>query len=323
MLGRATRRCDDIGKEVFRIFDPVDLYSALAAVSTMKPVVADPKISFAKLVEALGAAKTKEVAQTILDQLLAKLQNKRRRLRGSAAEQFETAAGLAPTDLLKQLQQQTPKEAAKWFAAHAQAVALLDRSTGEGARFIISHHEDELRRVERGYGKGEKPQDYLQSFAGYLQANLNQIPALLIVTQRPRELTRQQLKDLRLVLDQAGYTETALQTAWRETTNQDLAASIIGFIRRAALGDALLPYTERVDRALKTLLSSRPWTDPQRKWLDRIGQQLRIETIVDREALDRGQFKTQGGYSHINKVFDGQLDAVLGDLHEALWKSAA
>ena len=29
MLGRATRRCDEIGKETFRIFDAVDLYSHL------------------------------------------------------------------------------------------------------------------------------------------------------------------------------------------------------------------------------------------------------------------------------------------------------
>ena len=45
MLGRATRRCDEIGKEVFRIFDAVDLFSALESVSTMMPVVTEPKVS--------------------------------------------------------------------------------------------------------------------------------------------------------------------------------------------------------------------------------------------------------------------------------------
>lgn len=323
MLGRATRRCDDIGKEVFHVFDAVDLYAALEDVSTMKPVVADPTISFAQLIEELAAAKTKEVAENILGQLIAKLQNKHRRIKGSAADRFETAAGMLPADLLKKLKSEPPKDAAKWFGAHMQVIDLLDRSTGEGARLIVSHHEDEVRRVERGFGKGEKPKDYLESFAGFLNANLNTVPALLIVTQRPRELTRQQLKELRLALDQAGYTEAGLQTAWREMTNQDIAASIIGFIRRAAVGDPLVAYSERVDRAVKTILESRSWSDPQRKWLDRIGQQLRSEVIVDREALDRGQFKTLGGFNRINKVFDGKLESVLGDLHEALWKSAA
>jgi type I restriction enzyme R subunit len=84
-----------------------------------------------------------------------------------------------------------------------------------------------------------------------------------------------------------------------------------------------VPYAERVDRALQKILASRPWTDPQRKWLDRIAQQLRAETIVDREALDRGQFKAQGGFARIDKAFDGKLASVLGDLHEALWTPAA
>ena len=54
----------------------------------------------------------------------------------------------------------------------------------------------------------------------------------------------------------------------------------------------------------------------------RIGQQVRTEVVVDREALDRGQFKRHGGFARINKVFDGKLDAVLGDLHEEVWKDA-
>lgn len=323
MLGRATRRCDEIGKEVFRIFDAVDLYAGLEAVSTMKPVVADPKIPFAQLVEELVAAKTHDVAQAVLDQLTAKLQSKHRRIKGNAAEQFETAAGMTPRELIARLRRDPAEASAAWFATHGPVVALLDRSMGDGSRLIISDHVDVLRRVERGYGTGEPPQDYLESFAGYLKANLNKVPALLVVTQRPRELTRAQLKELRLSLDQAGYGEVALQTAWRETTNMDIAASIIGFIRRATLGDALMPYGERVDRALKTIQARRQFTDPQRKWLERIGLQLREETIVDRDALDRGQFKDQGGFNRINKVFDGKLESVLGDLHDALWLPAA
>ena len=48
-----------------------------------------------------------------------------------------------------------------------------------------------------------------------------------------------------------------------------------------------------------------------------------VAAVVDREALDRGQFKSQGGFNRINKVFEGKLEAVLGDLHEALWQAAA
>jgi type I restriction enzyme R subunit len=39
--------------------------------------------------------------------------------------------------------------------------------------------------------------------------------------------------------------------AWRELTNQDIAARIVGYIRQAAIGDALVPYEQRVDRACR------------------------------------------------------------------------
>ena len=45
-----------------------------------------------------------------------------------------------------------------------------------------------------------------------------------------------------------------MQVAWREMTNADIAASIIGFIRQATLGDALVPYEERVDKAMKKMV---------------------------------------------------------------------
>ncbi len=39
MIGRATRRCDEIGKEAFQIYDAVDLYPNLQAMTEMRPVV--------------------------------------------------------------------------------------------------------------------------------------------------------------------------------------------------------------------------------------------------------------------------------------------
>jgi type I restriction enzyme R subunit len=101
-----------------------------------------------------------------------------------------------------------------------------------------------------------------------------------------------------------------------------VAASIIGFIRQQALGDPLLAYSERVDRALQRVLGSRAWSRPQREWLERIGAQLRVEVVVDRDALDSGAFRAHGGYKRLDKVFDGKLDEVLGELHDAVWAVA-
>jgi type I restriction enzyme R subunit len=234
-----------------------------------------------------------------------------------------TRTGLHRRQLLEHLRQATPQDIGQWFIQHPQVTDILDEVHRQGTTFIISEHEDALRRVERGYGAATRPADFLESFRRFITENANHIPALIVVTQRPRELTRAQLRDLRLQLDQAGFSETNLRTAWRETTNQDIAASVLGYIRHVALGQPLLPHRERVQAAMQTILASRAWTTPQRQWLERIGKQLEQEVVVDRDALDSGQFKAMGGYQRLNKIFQGQLDAILHDIADAMWQTAA
>ena len=330
MMGRATRRCDAIGKEAFRIFDAVRLYEAIAPVSSMKPVVVNPNISFTQLIEELGTVTEADAVESIVDQLLAKLQRKRRHLSESDREQLEQLSGMPIQDMVQHLKQSNAAQVQEWFGRRRAIAQILDRKNGGTQPILISYHADELRSIEQGYGVSEsgaaygKPEDYLDSFKAFLQNDQNQIAALMVVVQRPRELTRQQLKELRILLDSAGYSEVTLRSAWRDTTNEDIAASIIGFIRQAALGDALIPYSERVDRAMKKILAKQPWTAPQRKWLERIGKQLKVEVIVDREALNQGEFQTQGGgFDRLNRLFSGQLEEILAEIGDRLWQDVS
>jgi type I restriction enzyme R subunit len=107
--------------------------------------------------------------------------------------------------------------------------------------------------------------------------------------------------------------------------NQDIAARIIGYIRQAAIGDALLPYSERVDHALQELLAKplggKPWTQPQRDWLKRIAAQTKANMLVDRDALDDPDllFKREGGgFARLDKLFNGQLQPVLEAFNDAV-----
>ncbi|MBR8832118.1 MAG: hypothetical protein N5P05_004425 (plasmid) [Chroococcopsis gigantea SAG 12.99] len=323
MLGRATRRCDEIGKEVFRVFDAVFLYEAIARLSNMKTVAVNPNITFAGLVNELSTVENEAALPEIVEQLLVKLQRKRRHLNDEGKEQIETLAGMSIADMVTYIKENEPKKVGEWFRDKAQIAQILDRRDGGRQPLLISHHEDGLRRIEVGYGDAVKPEDYLDGFSTFLRENINKIPGLMVVTQRPRELTRQGLKELKLVLDAAGYNEKRLQVAWREMKGEDIAASIIGFVRQAALGDALIPYSERVDRAIRKILAGRNWAPVQRQWLDRIGKQLKAETIVDREAFDAGEFKNQaGGFKRINKIFNEELERILEDINESIWKEA-
>jgi type I restriction enzyme R subunit len=329
MLGRATRLCEDLygsgqPKERFIIYDAVNLYAALEPHTSMKPVVNQPNISIEQLVTELATVPNADALEEIKDQLLTKLQSKKRTLKSERLELFTQLAGTEPAAVIRTLKSLPPQQIAEWFQKRPAIITLLDTpAVNDDPTLIISEAPDSVRRIERGYGTAKKPSDYLESFREFITTNIDTIPALFVVTQRPRDLTRKQLRELMLALDNAGFNESALRTAWRETTNQDIAATIIGHIRHAANGLPLMPYKERVAKALHKILSSRPWSPPQRKWLERIGKQLEIETIVDREALDRGEFQSQGGFNRLNKIFDGHLDELLHEITDAIWQAAA
>ncbi len=215
-----------------------------------------------------------------------------------------------------------PAELSKWFSSRSALGPILDwQSDGDTPNFVpISHHPDAVVGVTRGYGEAKKPEDFLDSFTAYVRDNINTIAALKLVVQRPRDMTRTDLKQLRMALDLKGYSEANLRRAWADAKNVDIAASIIGFVRQAALGDPLMPYGDRVRAAMQRVMASRAWNDPQKRWLRRIGEQVEKEIVVDREAIDREPFAVDGGFARLNKVFDGALETVLSGINEEMWK---
>jgi type I restriction enzyme R subunit len=184
---------------------------------------------------------------------------------------------------------------------------------------VISDKEDQLIGHTRGYGKGQAPEDYLSEFNDFIHENLNKLVALQIVCTRPRDLTRESLKSLKLELDRHNFTEKQLNTAWKEWKNEDIAADIISFIRRSALGSALIAHDERIRQALAKLRNNHNFNKMQQDWLDRIEKSLLAETIIDHESFESGAFKTAGGFQKINKVFAGQLDDYLHELNNYLY----
>lgn len=327
MLGRATRLCEAIGKESFRIFDAVRIYEALQNITAMQPVVVNPAISFGQLGKELGTVKTDEQRRLVRDQFVAKLQRKKRHMSEQQHQDFELRAGMTPDIFIDRLRQMPLDEVAAWFTQNPQLGEILDRA-GQGARLptFVSEHDDRVTGTHRGYGAANRPDDYLKAFTEFVRSHSNTIPALVTVLTRPRELTRKQLRELALELDRAGFPESSLATAWRELTNQEIAARIVGFVRQAAIGDALIPYDQRVDRALQRILSSRAWSTPQRQWLQKIAAQTKANQLVDLAAIDDPDliFKREGGgFPRLDKVFDGQLQDVLAEFNESIWSPAA
>lgn len=325
MLGRATRQCPEIGKETFRIFDAVDLYPHLQDLTEMKPVVVNPDITLEQLFEEFARVTEEKHRETVREQILVKLRRRIKHLHDEARARYIAEVGEAPEATLKRLTDEPAAAVAAWAKQRPTLGPILDWAPeSNGPRMVpISHHPDQVVAVSRGYGQGQKPGDFLDGFTAFIKGNINKIAALTIVLQRPRDLTRAELKALRLALDGQGYSEANLRRAWSDAKNEDVAASIIGFVRQAALGDALTPLDVRVRRAMQKILGQQAWTEVQRKWLKRIEEQLLREVVVDRASIDEEPFRADGGFQRLNKVFGGKLEVVLGDINEELWQKTA
>lgn len=290
----------------------------------MRPVAPNPQIPLETLLDELLGFDGEAQQKAHLEQILAKLQRKARGLDAQEGVAFAILAkGRSVQGFLSDLAQAGLTDAIADLRANRKALAFLDENRERARRQLISHHEDELLSHTRGYGEGEKPQEYLDAFKSFILDNLNQIPALAIVCQRPRELTRQALKELKLELDRHRFNEITLRTAWRELTNEDIAADIISFIRRQALGDPLLSHQERIRQAMQRVRALHRWSAVQRRWLERIEKQLVQESVFEREDFDKGAFQAHGGWDRLNKTFVGRLDRVLAEINEALYPQKA
>jgi type I restriction enzyme R subunit len=325
MIGRATRRCEDIGKEYFRILDAVDLYANLQDMSEIRPVVTDPGLTFAALARDLERAPTEEDRGFVRDQIVVKLRQSLGRLDGEARERLEQALG--PLEALPdRLKDAPPAEILALFREHPRLAAVLDGSATADARpprVYLSEHEDELISVEDDYGGRASPADYIESFEAFVRGNMNAVPALIAATQRPRELTRKELKEIAALLDEKGFSEAALRQAYGRVRNADIAAHIIGFVRQAALGDPLVPYETRVENGVRRLLESRAWTPKQRQWIQRIGRSLKAQPVGDPAILSDPLFAQHGGFEVVDREFDHRLGDLLMDLNAAIWDSHA
>lgn len=380
MIGRATRRCDDIGKTVFKVYDPVDLFASIQEVNTMKPLVKKPNITINQLIDELvnstpSSVKT-EVAekvssyeldnqhsdkdsqdelksaddesshdgfiiskeqidqhqQEVLDELSQKIMRVLRKADKKAERKPELKAklnelnelwGVAPEKLHQSLHEGGVENAKVFLTKHSNLISQLTEVkylAGSERMPVIFEGEDELLSREQGFGEHQRPEDYLESFDAYIKNNLNTSVALNVIATNPKTLTRETLKEVKITLDSVGYSEAKLRSAWRNKTNQDIASSLVGHIRRAALGEPLIPFDTRVNQAMQRIYASHQWTPLQRKWLERLAKQLQYETIVDKQFVNE-RFSSTGGVKQFDKVLQNRLDDVLEQVNEELWQA--
>ena len=321
MLGRATRLCPEIKKTHFEIYDAVGVYEALEDVNTMKPVVADANVTFEKAIIALDEMQEEAYISYQVDQIIAKLQRRKRNMNSEAMAQFQYATnGLNPDEFIKKLKSLTPSEAKLTLIENQKAFDVFKQYYVVNKPKVISDHKDNLLYHARDYGKGDKPEDYLDAFAEFIKNNLNEIAALKVICTRPKDLTRESLKQLNLALSLENFTEKQLNTAVNQLTNQEITADIITLIRRYALGSKLVSHEARIREAVKKLKDAHNFSKQELNWLKRIETYLLKESVLNVRVFDEdSRFKADGGFATFNKKFGGKLEELVLELNEYLY----
>ena len=320
MLGRATRLCPEIHKSVFNIYDAVGIYDAMNKVTNMKPVVKNVSHDVHYFIDQKHQFEVNDNFKQYQIDMTAAIDRKIKRMNDSKRKEFER---LTEINSIDQWARDLPRLNNQEFLKEWKNFEQLDRLSTGSQKQYISNEPDEYLGIERGYGQGNSnPEDYIESFNKFIKENVNEIPALQIVATRPKDLTYDELKKVKLELEKKGFKENDLQTAWKSANQVQTTADIISFIRQAAVGSELVDHNVRIHNAMQKVYGMADWNMVQKSWLKKIENQLLSSTVLGpnaETAFSSNYFKRQGGYKQMRKIFSDNADQIIYVLNENLY----
>ena len=320
MLGRATRLCPEIHKSVFNIYDAVGIYDAMNKVTNMKPVVKNVSHDVHYFIDQKHQFEVNDNFKQYQIDMTAAIDRKIKRMNDSKRKEFEH---LTEINSIDQWARDLPRLNNQEFLKEWKNFEQLDRLSTGSQKQYISNEPDEYLGIERGYGQGNSnPEDYIESFNKFIKENVNEIPALQIVATRPKDLTYDELKKIKLELEKKGFKENDLQTAWKNANQVQTTADIISFIRQAAVGSELVDHNVRIHNAMQKVYGMADWNMVQKSWLKKIENQLLSSTVLGpnaETAFSSNYFKRQGGYKQMRKIFSDNADQIIYVLNENLY----
>lgn len=191
--------------------------------------------------------------------------------------------------------------------------------------FVVAYDsEDEVSSVRLfrdSAGKEYKPEDYLQAFARYVRDNPEQIEAINILRERPRDWGTAALSELQVKLARANerFTVENLRRA-HELHYRKAMVDIISMVKHAAEEEQpLLTAEERIDNVIARITEGMSFTTEQKQWLDHIRAALVENLSIDEEDFDTlPVLHREGGWGRANMAFNNKLRELLPRINEAI-----
>lgn len=325
MLGRGTRRCDDIHKSHFTIFDCFDgtLIEYFKNVSAFQvEALQTEAVPLAQVIENIYQNVDRDYNVKVLVRRLRRIEKD---MSGEAREKF--AAFVADGDIGR-FATELPGRVKADFAGtlkllrNAAFQDLLLNYLRAKRTFLVAYEALDAVSSAMKFRVGEdflRPEDYLESFARFVKAKANEIDAITVLLHKPKRWRTDKLDELRQKLTSAAFRETDLQKA-HEVVHHKALADIISMVKHAAKSEEpILTAEERVDRALKRVKGRKSFSGDQDQWLGFIREHLVKNLTIELDDFRHlPVFERHGGLARARKVFDQQLEPLVEQINEAL-----
>lgn len=326
MLGRGTRKCPDINKECFTIFDCFD-----------GSLIEYFKDSTDFLVEIEETGETVTIAQIIdniwnnierdynAKRLIRRLRRVAETMSAKAREDFSVY--LPDGDMAKFSDEL--RESLKTKFTETMAILrnqdfqklLLDYDRAKTPFYVAYGNVDsvESEYLFKRHETNLKPADYLAAFSEFIHNHKTKIEALAVLFANPRKWNTQALKEIRQVLKQNSFEEEQVRKA-HELSGHKAMADIISLLQNADNEiNPLLTAEERVNRAIDSLTKGHAFTPEQLEWLDYIREHLVVNLALEKDNFDLVPvLERHGGLAKVRRIFGDKLDSIIEEINYRL-----
>lgn len=323
MLGRGTRKCPELNKTKFVVFDCFDgtliQYFKNTTDFEIQPPTKTP-LTLPEVIENIWQNVDRDYHIRILAKRLRRIEKD---MSGEARTEF---AKWIPDGDIGAFAGQLPHKIKSDFTGTMKLLRnqefqkLLLEYKRAYVPFLVGYEvQDNVssKKLDR-FGKYEAAEGYLNAFPRFVKENADKVDALSILLKRPRDWRPKALDELRRTLALNRFDERKLQEAHKIASHKALA-DVISIVKHAATAQApVLNAEERVNRAMNTLAAKHQFTTEQLQWLSLVREQLIKNLTIDEDDFDNTPLlQVRGGVARAKQVF-GELNLLVSQLNEAV-----
>jgi type I restriction enzyme R subunit len=316
MMGRGTRKCDEINKTHFTAFDVLgvlEYFSKASAFTTDPPC--KPTRTLREIINDLYNNKDQEYNKRVLVKRLQRI------AKNITAEGRAQLAAFIPHGDIGVFAKELPSKLDRdWMNTMTLLrndgfIDLLDHYPRAKPTFIIDKITEDAVTSELLIRGKYRPVDYIEAFTNFVKENASTYEALAVLLNRPRDFKTETLYDLRKKLESQPeqFTEKNLRMAYHHEL-----ADIISIVKHAAKNEPLFSAEERVARAITRIKQRKTFTPAQEGWLKIIQDHLAQNLLIDEKDFKMIPFSRRGSWKTANKVFDGKLEDLVKEINEAM-----